>query len=127
MRNERITGDKMANLDTSRDPLSDFGLDDVNLLSQYNQDMNEHNYSSAVRTLDNEDCNKGMRARVFNGIKNKMLDLEVYLLNLTADKDTLYSRTEPTAEEMGDKIFWCQPIVNDDNKKAEKLLKKGRK
>lgn len=98
-------------IDTFRHPVSSPGLKDKTLLSGYNEEIARSNYSAAVKILNDAGCEKGVRASLFNGIKNKLLELELYFLNLKADDDTLYALLEPTREQMGEKTFWVQPVT----------------
>lgn len=103
--------DNTGEIDDSRIPISDFGLKDADLLSDYSNEIALSNYSSAVKILDDAECNKGIRASLFNEIKSKLLKLELYFLNLKADEDTLYALEEPIPEQMGEKKFWIQPLI----------------
>lgn len=98
-------------LDTSREPISELGLDDLQTLSNYNSEINNAKYSNAVKVLDDAQCKKGFRAAIFNKIKEDIINLEIFLLNLTADENTIYSLTEPTEEQMQGKLYWIQPII----------------
>lgn len=105
----------MSDLDTNRFPISEIGLDDVEILQSYNAQMDAGNFSDAVKILDDKDFNGGgIRASIFNEIRKKIIDLEIYLLNLFADKDTYYSITEPIEEEMNGKKYWIQPIIEEE-------------
>lgn len=101
----------MSDLDNKRYPLSDLGIEDESMLEDYNIKVKSNKYSDAVKLLDEKKCNKGIRASILNSIKQSILNLEVYLLNLTADADTIYSLTEPTAEQMQGKLYWIKPIL----------------
>lgn len=96
-------------LDTIRIPLSDISLNDQALLEDYRRAIDSAAYSSAVEKLNNAKLEKGLRASVLNVINNRLQKLELFLLNLTADKDTFYSYEEPSAEQMEGKKFWIQP------------------
>lgn len=61
---------------------------------------------------------KGFCAAIFNTIQNKLREIQLYLLNKTAEPDAYYSFTEPTEEEMQGKTFWLQP-VEDNTKERE--------
>lgn len=100
----------MSELDVSRIPISELGLDEEELLRKYMELIHAHHFSSAIEQLNLDKCEKGIRASLFNKLKNKMLELEAYLLNLTAEPDVLYSVAEPTAEEMEGKKYWVKPI-----------------
>lgn len=95
-------------LDTGRIPLSDISLKDQTLLEDYRRAINSAAYSSAVEKLNTAKFEKGLRASVLNAINNRLKTLELFLLNLTADKDTFYSYEEPSAEQMKGKKFWIQ-------------------
>lgn len=108
----------MGDLNTNRLPINDIQITDENILAEYNNKMNNSNYSSAVAKLNEKHFeNGGIRASIFNVLKKSIIDLEIFILNLTADQDTLYSLNEPTNQQMGDRIFWIQPIVNDGGNK----------
>lgn len=94
---------------TDRIPISDLGLEDQDVLHKYNAAIRSHSYSSAVSILDDNQCNKGIRASIFNEIKTRLLELEVFFLNLTADEDTLYALSEPDDAAMAGKKFWVKP------------------
>jgi len=101
----------MADLDTTRTPISDLQADDIEILKNYKEDIKNGNISSAVEKLNSANIDRGGRASIFNLLKSKIQELAVYVLNLTSDQDTYYSIDEPTDEEIGDKIFWIKPFV----------------
>ena len=103
-------GIKLAELDTTRIPVSDLQADDVDVLKSYNEDMASGNFSSAVEKLNNANIDRGGRASIFNSLKKKTQELAVWVLNLTADQDTFYSLEKPTDEQMVGKVFWVQPF-----------------
>lgn len=92
-------------------PLSDVSLNDKELIEQHNNYANGGSYTEAVNLLDNNNFQKGFRASIFNTLRTRLQTIAVYLLNLTAEPDELYSLTEPTLEEMGDKKYWIQPFT----------------
>ena len=104
----------MSDLDTSRLPLSDIGLEDLNLLSQYNSLMDAGEYSNAVSELDINNFTGGIRASVFNDIKSKMELIEIYLLNSVTLKGDYYSYAIPRLKEFGENNFWIQPITTKE-------------
>ena len=92
-----------------RTPLNDLDIEDASLLTNYKAKMGLSKYGEAVQILNEVEFEKGIRASTLNAIKKSILELEVFILNLTADKDTLYSVEQPTLEQMQDKIYWIQP------------------
>ncbi len=101
----------MSELNTTRDLLEDCSLFDKDRLQAYNSYMHSSNYSTAVDYLNDYNIKKGIRASVFNAIKLKIVELELFLLNLNASPFEYYSLTEPTAEEMEGKLYWIKPML----------------
>lgn len=48
--------------------------------------------------------------------KKVLLKIACFFLNLTAEKDTLYSATEPTDKQMEGKEFWIKVDLVDKEK-----------
>lgn len=91
-------------------PHNDTGLDDKSIAQQHGTLINNGNYGDATALLETNNFQKGMRASIFNVIETKMNALAVYLLNeFVASEDELYSLTEPTDEQLGNRHFWIQP------------------
>lgn len=97
---------------TSRKPLSDIEITDLEKLSQYNIYVNNGNYTYATMHLNEKKVNKGIRASILNAIKKSIIDLEVYILNLYAGSETIVSLTEP--ELTTAKKYWIQPTVKEN-------------
>ena len=69
----------MAELDTTRIPVSDLQADDMNVLKSYNEDIASGNFSSAVEKLNNANIDRGGRASIFNSLKKKTQELAVWV------------------------------------------------
>ena len=85
----------MTKQDFSFVPVSDVALSDVELLNQHKALINGNNYSQATTLLNNASYEKGVRASFINGIVNKVQNIGLYLLNLTADPEEYYSIEQP--------------------------------
>lgn len=57
---------------------------------------------------------KGFGASICNAMQNKIREIQIYLLNKTASPDEYYALQEPTEEEMQGKLFWIQPVIDED-------------
>lgn len=92
------------------EPHSDMSIDDIELVKQHDDLIKQSSYDNATALLNNSNYNKGFRASLLNSFQNKLRKFEEFLLNeFVADDDTLYKFTEPTEEEMENKIWWIQP------------------
>ena len=90
-------------------PHCDMSIDDSSVVETHDNFIRQHKYSAATAFLKSCNYQKGFTALLFNSIQNKIRQLEIYLLNeYVADQYELYSLTEPTEEQMGDKKFWIQ-------------------
>ncbi len=56
----------------------------------------------------------GFKASICNAMQNKLREIQIHLLNKTAAPDEYYSLQEPTEEEMQGKLFWIQPVADED-------------
>lgn len=91
------------------EPHNDMSAEDKGIVTEHNNLIKQENYDDATSLLNNNDYKKGFRASLFNSIQNKLLALEIYLLNeYVAESDEFYSITEPTEEQMEGKTFWMQ-------------------
>lgn len=91
-------------------PHSDMDADRKETAIQHREEIQKKNYSSATNILDENHYNDGFRALLFNSIQDKLRRLEIYILNeFYAEPDELYSLTEPSPAQMGNKKFWIQP------------------
>ena len=91
-------------------PHSDAGIDELELIEEHNNLINNKQYEEAVTLLEENQSTKGMTASLLNLIQNKIRSLQLFLLNeFVASPIEYFSDTEPTAEEMGDKIIWIKP------------------
>lgn len=101
----------MSDIDFGFVPHSDTSPDELSILEEHKNLIKQNNYSDAATLLDNNDFKKGFRASLFNVIEKKIQDIEIYLLNkIVAEPDELYSITEPSTEEMKDKVYWIKPF-----------------
>lgn len=91
---------------------SDIAIADLPAISVHKDLINKYEYTDATNSINNTESlnGKGFRSSFFNAIENKIRDLQIYLLNKNASPDEYYSLTEPTDEEMVNKIFWIKPI-----------------
>ena len=91
-------------------PQSDMEIDDLSTVTQHQNLINNNKFSDATTLLDNESYHKGFRASLFNLMQNKIRMIQQFLLDKeTSGSIEVYSSTEPTTEEMGDKTFWVSP------------------
>ncbi len=56
----------------------------------------------------------GFKASLCNAIQNKLREIQIRLLNKSAAPDEYYSLQEPTEEEMQEKLFWIQPVADEN-------------
>ena len=93
-------------------PLSDVTLSDMHIVERHKELIESDKYSDAVSLLDSNDYQKGYRASLFNSMRNKLMLISTYLLNLTAESDEYYSLTEPDQVFMQEngKKYWIQPF-----------------
>lgn len=89
-------------------PHSDMTIQDIETVTLHSNLIDNEKYSDATTLLDNNKYQKGFRASLFNSLQNKLRDIQVYLLNKTAEADEIYSIEEPTAEAMEGKTFWIK-------------------
>lgn len=91
------------------EPHNDMSAEDVDIVTQHDNLIKQKRYDDATFLLNNNNYKKGFRASLLNSIQNKILALEIYLLNeYVANTDEYYSFTEPTKEQMKNKTFWIQ-------------------
>ena len=100
----------MSELTPNFTPYSDVEISDKESIESHNNYVNNGYYEEATALADSELSGKGFRASFFNAIENKIKEFQVYLLNKTAAPDEYYSLTEPSDEEMKNKLFWIKPI-----------------
>ena len=100
----------MSELTPNFTPYSDVEISDKESIESHNNYVDNVYYEEAITLADSELSGKGFRASFFNAIENKIKEFQVYLLNKTAAPDEYYSLTEPTEEEMKNKLFWLKPI-----------------
>lgn len=101
----------MEEKDIVFEPHNDMSVDNIEIVTQYNNLIKSGNYSDATTLLDNNNYQSGFRASLFNSIQNKTHKLQEHLLNtFVAEDNEYYSYTEPDPEFM--KVngyeFWCQ-------------------
>lgn len=94
-------------------PVSDASLSDMSTVEQHKNLINAGSYTGAVNLLNSQNYQGGFRASLFNMLRNKLLTVATYLLNLTAEPDEYYSLTEPDADFMVEngKKYWIQPFT----------------
>lgn len=100
----------MSELTPNFIPYSDVEISDKESIKSHSNYVDNGYYEEAITLADSELSGKGFRASFFNAIENKIKEFQVYLLNKTAAPDEYYSITEPTEEEMKNKLFWLKPI-----------------
>ena len=93
----------------NRIPVSDIDIEDAVFLESYNKKITKNEITEAINILNEVSFDKGIRASILNKIRTSILELEMAILNLTADEDTYYSLTVPTEEQMNGKKFWICP------------------
>lgn len=79
------------------------------LLNQHKNMLNSNQYSSATNLLNQNPQIEGFRADIFNTIEGKIVFVEAHLEQKTKDEFFLYKETEPTNDEIGEKVIWAQP------------------
>jgi len=89
-------------------PNSDIALDDSNAISTYKNQVNLHNYTDAVSSLNTNSLNKGFRASKLNNIEECLVNVGTQVLLMTKYQDTVFAITEPTDDQMSGKLFWMQ-------------------
>lgn len=100
----------MSELTPGFTPYSDVEISDIESIESHDNLIKNGKYEEAIALADSELSGKGFRASFFKAIENKIKEFQVYLLNKTAAPDEYYSLTEPTEEEMKNKLFWLKPI-----------------
>lgn len=85
-------------------------LKNEELLIQHNNLLDSNQYSSATDLLNQNTQIEGFRAGIFNTIEEKIVFTEAHLETKIKDELFLYKETEPTNEEMSEKINWSQPF-----------------
>lgn len=91
-------------------PHSDAGISELSTIKQHDNLINSEQYEEATTLLDSKQFEKGVRASLLNSMQNKVRKIQLYLLNkYVASPLEYFSDTEPTDEEMGDKIIWVKP------------------
>ena len=109
----------MKQKDISFIPHSDMEAYDVTIVKQHKNLIAQNRFSEAVSLLDHAGHKKGFRAAIFNSIQNKIREIQMYLLNKTAEPTEYYSLSEPTDEEMAGKTFWLQPVEENTNESED--------
>lgn len=84
-------------------------LKNEELLNQHKNMLDSNQYSSATNLLNQNPQIEGFRAGIFNTIEEKIVFTEAHLETKTKDEFFLYKETEPTNDEMNEKIIWSQP------------------
>jgi len=110
----------MNRKDISFVPHSDMETHEVSTVKQHKNLILQNRFQEAVSLLDNSGHKKGFRAAIFNAIQNKLREIQIFLLNKTAEPNEYYSLTEPSEEEMQGKTFWIQPIEDNTNESEDK-------
>ncbi len=100
----------MEYTDISFEPLSDIGVDELDLVAQHNSLLKNNKYSDASALLSR--TIKGFKASLFNLIQERLRKFELFILNsFVAEEGEYYSYNEPNVEEMPDgAIFFIQLI-----------------
>lgn len=96
--------------DINYEPHSDAEIDDMATVHEHNVLYNENKFSDATTLLETKQYKKGIVASLFNLMEQKLRNIQIFLLNKQAAPDELYSFTEPTDEQMQEKMFWIKPI-----------------
>lgn len=85
--------------------------DDINL---FEEKIKQGDYKSATTVIEknNSLSKKGFRASFFNLMEEKIKELQIYLLNKTAEPDEYYSISKPDENFMKENgyIFWIKPV-----------------
>lgn len=110
----------MNKKDISFVPHSDMDTHDIATVEQHQNVISQNRFQEAVSLLDNAGHKKGFRAAIFNTIQNKLREIQIFLLNKTAEPNEYYSFTEPAEEEMRGKTFWIQPVEDNTNESEDK-------
>lgn len=103
----------MSELIPNYTPYSNIEIKDKDVIAIHKDLINNYNYTEATNSINNTASldRKGFRSSFFNAIEKKIQELQIYLLNKNARPDEYYSLTEPTDEEMGERVFWIRPII----------------
>lgn len=96
--------------DINYEPHSDAEIDDMATVHEHNALYNDNKFSDATTLLEAKQYIKGIVAPLFNLLEQKLRNIQIFLLNKQAAPDELYSYTEPTDEQMQEKMFWIKPV-----------------
>lgn len=104
----------MSELNIKFEPHSDISISNETTVQSHTNYINQNLYTEAKNVVDSDtDMNgKGFRASFFNLINQKIQELQIYLLNKTAEPYEYYSLTQPTVEFMKSNGYtvWMEPI-----------------
>lgn len=100
----------MVNSDFKFVPMSETKALDMPIIEEHQKLIDDGKYTDAVKLLDDNNYQSGFRASIFNAIRERLLKIASFVLNLTADSEEYYSTEEPDPAFMKEngKIFWIQ-------------------
>lgn len=92
------------------EPLSDTGVNELDLINEHNELLKNNKMSEASNLISGTD--KGFKASLFDYIQERLRALEVFILNsFVAEDGEYYSYNEPNTEEMPEgAVFFIQII-----------------
>ena len=91
------------------DPLSDTGVNELELINEHNELLKNNKFSDASNLMSMTE--KGFNAVLFNDMHNRLRKLGTSTKEYVAEKSEYYSNNEPNTDEMPeDAVFFIQII-----------------
>ena len=85
---------------------NDTAIDDEEIYNQHANLISNKNYSNAALLLQSNDQIDACTASLLNNWEQTIVNIENYFVDREFYDPYFYSQTEPSGNDMADKVFW---------------------